>query len=382
MRRKRRIPALLLCSFLLLPLLPARAAASGSAGVFAASDASGAPGDTVQVTVSAENNPGIIAAALRVGYDADRLELVKVEDGGLLSSPVFSDSLSRNPYYLSWNDALAAGSITKNGVLAALSFRIKDGCAAGTTSVSVSHTAGDVFDSDLKTVLFSDRNGSVTVTGGSAGTSSGTAAGTPSSGASAAGSAAYRSFEDLSADGWYREDVEFMLKWGYMNGVSASRFQPDGPMTRAQFLTVLYRTKNSPASSGCRDPFTDVDESAWYGPAVLWGAQNGIVSGVSAGRFEPDGSVTREQIAAILYRYSGAKADSADRLSAFRDAGSVSAYAKEAMNWAVGAGLICGSNSLLLPQAAATRVQTAAILTRFLKMSTAVPVPTEPNPAE
>jgi hypothetical protein len=213
------------------------------------------------------------------------------------------------------------------------------------------------------------------VTGGSTGTSSSGAA----SGSSAARSAAYRSFADLSADGWYREDVEFMLKWGYMNGVSASRFQPDGSMTRAQLLTILYRAESSPASSGYRNPFTDVDESAWYGPAVLWGVRSGIVKGVSAGRFAPNGSVTREQMAAILYRYSGAKTDSADRLSAFRDAGSVSAYAKEAMNWAVGTGLLSGSGGLLLPRAAATRVQTAAILVRYLKKSTAVPVPTAPN---
>ena len=263
MRKKRSVPALLLCLLLLAALLPARAAAAGAAGIFAVSDASGAPGDTVQVTVSIENNPGIIAAALRVSYDADRLELVKAEDGGLLSSPVFSDSLGKNPYYLSWNDALAVSSITKNGVLATLSFRIRDGCAAGAAFVRVSHAEGDVFDSNLKTVLFSDRSASVTVTDGGSGTSSGASSGA-GSGASAAGSAAYRAFTDLSADGWYREDVEFMLKWGYMNGVSASSFQPDGPMTRAQLLTILYRAENSPASSGYRNPFADTDENAWY----------------------------------------------------------------------------------------------------------------------
>jgi hypothetical protein len=131
---------------------------------FQVSDASGAPGDSVTVTVSMQNNPGIIGAALRVGYDADKLELTHVRDEQLLADPSFGESCSDNPYYLSWNDALAGGNTDTSGPLAELTFRIKEGCAPGRTQITLSFGAGDVFDWNLQSVAFQAKNGTLTIT--------------------------------------------------------------------------------------------------------------------------------------------------------------------------------------------------------------------------
>lgn len=181
-----------------------------------------------------------------------------------------------------------------------------------------------------------------------------------------------KAFSDLDADAWYHEGVDYALTNGLMNGVGGGRFEPDGQLTRAQLVTVLYRAAGEPDTGKQVNPFTDVADDAWYTKAVIWAANNGIVNGVAKNTFAPDDSITREQIAAMLYRYAGAEAAKEDKLSAFPDAAKVSDWAKEALNWAVASGLINGvadanGTASLEPQATATRAQIATILMRWLE---------------
>ena len=155
-----------------------------------------------------------------------------------------------------------------------------------------------------------------------------------------------------------------------MDGTGADRFSPNAPLTRAMIVTILYRMAGSPSVSGSSD-FTDVAGSKWFAKAVAWAAANGIVNGYGSGLFGPNDPVTREQLAAILYRYAVYGGMTAvtleENLGSFADTAQLSAYAIQAMNWAVGQGLINGSGSNLVPKAQATRAQVAAIIHRYLE---------------
>ena len=172
-------------------------------------------------------------------------------------------------------------------------------------------------------------------------------------------------FTDVLQDTWYHEGVDAMVAAGYMNGVASDRFDVNGSLTRAQLVTVLYRIAGEPETKA-ENPFTDVPAGKWYSNAIVWAAENGIVNGVSATEFAPNNAITREQIAAILYRYAKAEPAEEGKLDAFSDAANVSNYARQAMNWAVAEGLINGANGKLLPRDTATRAQIAVILTRYL----------------
>ena len=177
-------------------------------------------------------------------------------------------------------------------------------------------------------------------------------------------------FTDVSRSDWFYDDVRYVYENGIMDGTGAYRFAPNAQLTRAMIVTILYRMDGSPAVSGA-SAFTDADSGMWYGKAVTWAAANGIVNGYGSGRFGPNDPVTREQLAAILYRYTAYRKASAasngDNLASFSDLGTVSGYALESMNWAVGAGLLKGANGKLDPKANATRAQVAAIIHRYLE---------------
>ena len=175
-------------------------------------------------------------------------------------------------------------------------------------------------------------------------------------------------FVDVPADAWYAEAVQYVYENGMMSGTSETTFSPDLTTTRGMIVTILYRLENEPTVTGTT-AFTDVAADQYYANAVAWAAQNGIVSGIDATTFAPNNAITREQMAAILYRYAqfkgydvSAKAD----LSVYTDAAQVSTYATDAMAWANGAELITGTSATTLsPAGNATRAQVATILMRF-----------------
>ncbi len=176
-------------------------------------------------------------------------------------------------------------------------------------------------------------------------------------------------FTDVSTSDWFYDDVAFVYKNGLFSGTDSRSFSPNASMTRAMLVTVLYRLEGEPTVTG-RSSFTDVRSGAYYEKAVIWAAANGIVTGTDSTSFSPDAKVTREQLAAILYRYAQYRkldTDVSAKLNSFTDTDSVSAYASEALGWAVSEGLINGASGKLMPKGDATRAQVAAILHRFVK---------------
>lgn len=178
-------------------------------------------------------------------------------------------------------------------------------------------------------------------------------------------------FSDVADDAWYYEPVNFAYYFSIFNGVDEAVFAPEESMTRAMMVTVLYRIDDEYAN-GESSPFVDVPEDAWYTEAVIWANERGIVEGIGDGKFDPDGLITREQLATILYRYTKtfADVDSEGSLDAFADTSAVADYAVAPMRWAVASKLIVGSLSggetYLAPKDSATRAQVAAVLMRYL----------------
>lgn len=171
-------------------------------------------------------------------------------------------------------------------------------------------------------------------------------------------------FRDVQADTWYADAVQYVVSEGLMNGTDAATFSPDAPMSRAMLVTVLYRLRGEPAVSQ-DSGFADVASDAYYADAVSWAVGEGIVTGTSQTTFSPDESVTREQMAVLLYRCAGEPSTAGD-LSAYADAESISDYAAEAMSWCVENGILNGTDGgRLAPADSATRAETAAVLQRF-----------------
>ena len=176
-------------------------------------------------------------------------------------------------------------------------------------------------------------------------------------------------FTDVAAGAWYVDAVQYVYEKGMMNGTSATSFSPDETTTRGMIVTMLHRLENEPSATA--SDFTDVAAGAYYADAVAWAAANGVVNGISETAFAPETAITREQMAAILYRYAQLKGYDVSvgedtNILSYTDAGQISEYAIPAMQWACGAGLIQGNTATTLnPKGNATRAEVATILMRF-----------------
>ena len=177
-------------------------------------------------------------------------------------------------------------------------------------------------------------------------------------------------FTDVSEKDWFYGDVMFVYENGLMLGTSKTLFSPHGTATRGMMATILWRMEGSPVPKG-KNSFTDVEAEKWYADAITWTAENGIFAGYGKDKFGPDDPITREQLAAIFYRYADYKGYDLTvkgNLDKFKDADKITDYAKTAMQWAVGSGLVKGkSGNLLDPQGTATRAEIAAMLHRFIE---------------
>lgn len=176
-------------------------------------------------------------------------------------------------------------------------------------------------------------------------------------------------FGDVPQNIWFASGVQFAAEQGLFTGVSANEFAPYDPMTRAMLVTVLHRLDGADASG--TNSFTDVLNGKWYTNAIAWASANGIVEGLSGNRFAPNAPITREQLAAILFRYAkacGYDVSARAELTAYADAAQVSTWAGDAMRWAVASGLISGrSGAQLAPKGEATRAEVAVILMNFVQ---------------
>ena len=177
-------------------------------------------------------------------------------------------------------------------------------------------------------------------------------------------------FTDVSEKDWFYGDVMFVYENGLMLGTSKTLFSPHGTATRGMMATILWRMEGSPVPKG-KNSFTDVEAGKWYADAITWTAENGIFAGYGKDKFGQDDPITREQLAAIFYRYADYKGYDLTvkgNLDTFKDADKITDYAKTAMQWAVGSGLVKGkSGNLLDPQGTATRAEIAAMLHRFIE---------------
>ena len=173
-------------------------------------------------------------------------------------------------------------------------------------------------------------------------------------------------YTDVDADAWYADAVSYVTDNGLMGGTSSTAFSPEDAMTRAMLATVLYRAADTPAVTGT-DDFTDTADGTWYADAVLWASRQGLVTGYGDGTFGTDDPVSREQIAAILWRYAGSP--QAQDAQGFADEGDISAYAADAVDWARANGIVNGKeNNTFDPQGNATRAEVATILRNYLTM--------------
>lgn len=177
-------------------------------------------------------------------------------------------------------------------------------------------------------------------------------------------------FADVPSGSWYYDDVAYVYDTGLMTGLTATAFGPNLSTTRGMIVTILWRMENEPAAKhGC--PFADVRRGSYYEQAIAWASENGIVTGFDASTFAPDRAITREQLAAILFRFAAYRGMDAvtlrENLSSFQDQAAISAYAVSALNWAVGEGLMQGTGDKLEPTGNATRAQVAAMLRRFMQ---------------
>ena len=176
-------------------------------------------------------------------------------------------------------------------------------------------------------------------------------------------------FTDVNTSAWYHEALDYVITRGLMSGYGNSKFGPNDTLSRGMVVTILHRLEGYPPSKE-HSAFLDVPSNQYYADAVAWAAENGIVGGYGNGMFGPNDDITREQLAAILYRYAQYKGMTAvsleENLIGFSDHEKISGYAVQAMNWAIGQKLINGvGDNILDPQGNATRAQAAMILMRF-----------------
>ena len=383
MKRCRRIMAALLALLMLSTMLYA-GAAGDKVQIRLSGPETCAPGDTIQIKVELAENPGIANLVVDLSFDDSVLKLTKVEDAGMVGESLHSDRYTP-PYRMTWADDLASSNITYTGTLATLTFEVSKDAKAGDTQFKPA--CGDVFDVNLEDVPAQAAWFTMTVQGTDAGTGSGSASPEepaaptqpeepaaptePTQPASTDSGVSAGNFTDLDPAQWYYSGVDYALKAGLMKGVSDTQFSPGGVTTRAMLVTILYRLVGSPAAATASG-FQDVAAGSWYADAVNWAAEKGIVKGISETQFAPDQSVTREQMATILYRYIQTQGKGFQGLWAFQldgvDAGDVSDFAYEAMCWMTMNKIINGTDgNRLAPKATATRAEIATILMRFVE---------------
>lgn len=175
-------------------------------------------------------------------------------------------------------------------------------------------------------------------------------------------------YSDVNTSAWYHSGVHYVLHENLMNGTSAKTFAPNGKLSRAMLAQILYNQAGKPSVSSSVK-FSDVKSGDWFASAVAWAAEKGVVTGFEDGTFRPNDYVTREQLAAMLYRYAGSPAVGTATLNAFNDASAVAVYAQDAMKWATANGIITGDGnaSTLNPKGTASRAQAATMIMRYIE---------------
>lgn len=372
--RKSRI----LAALITLSLMAALTGAAGRSSAMTVSldyQTGASVGDTLQVQVEVANSDEACAVQFALGFNEAVLDCVSISTG-----PALTGMMSATNPNASDGARLAAASATGidiNGIIATLQFRVIG-------SGSYDFTIGDA--------IFADVNGNeyaYTLEGAEESGTDSPPTPTPSVTESPASEppeteqpepsdepeSEESAFTDIVGH-WAESYIDEAAALGLINGMADGIYEPDGTMTRAQFVTILWRSKGSPEPNGTSS-FTDLGAgSDWFSDAVAWAEENQVVDGVDVGKFDPNGQVTREQIATILFRMSGDEAGNGQQYAdiyeqAFTDSASVGSWAKEAVWWAVYHEIWCGANStdvgtVLAPTQPANRAQIAVMIVRYL----------------
>ena len=335
----KRIISCLLILVLMAAAIPASAAAKPARLVLDAPF--GVYGEELSVDIRVEDLPECAIFGLTLKYDSSALELIDFEEKQN-GEYVYPEDSAKGQYGVVWTNI--AKQVQGDVVFGTLKFKIIKKVESTTLKVNMAEAAAEteklieIEYGDTVIPLYENHP-----------------------------------FTDVGND-WFRESVLFAYNNDLMNGMDEKKFEPQTTCTRAMLVTILYRNAGEPFVIAA-SPFTDLKQN-WYKNPINWAFEYEIVNGMTATTFAPDETVTREQIATILYRY--AKYDNANvsqkkSLSSFSDGKKVSSWAKEAMEWAYASGLINGNSIngtvLLDPQGAATRAQIATILMRYVKMT-------------
>ena len=382
----RRGIAICLAAVLLLGALAVGSFAANTPEVTVSSGSVKA-GETVDLTVTMSGNPGMAAYMLYIYYDTDTFAVDPSRDisagsdfaGGILlgndletarrnSDEPVGDS-SKDGVLALWCNSTGTNT-TKNGSMLKIRLQAKDTAANGSYTISLGYDADNTINEDGGKVALQVSGGTVTVTGGAADKPEDPAGAVDSTG----GGGGVVDFSDIAgswAEDYIVEANARGLVYGY-NGV----YRPNDTMTRAEFVTILYRACGSPKPAKAAS-FTDLTQT-WYRDPIAWAEENQVVNGVGNGKFDPGGPVTREQLVTILFRLSGGQSGMESMFTsayddAYTDAGQISAYAKPAVYWSIYHEILCGQQSLtvpatLAPRAAATRAQIAVMIVRYLDM--------------
>ena len=345
--KRNRILAIGIALLLAVQLLVPLACAAGATLKFTAPDKLPEVGQTFTVTVDLSGNTGLCAVQIKLGYDDSVVECTGVENGELIG-----DMLSANNTHATRDGigAIIAAAGTKtvktDGSLVVFTFRVK---AAGDAKLTLADAL--LSDIDGKALSLSYSLPALIVQG--SGSDSGKSG----------------SFRDVTSTHWAFDSVERAAELGLVTGYSDGTFRPDTPVTRAQFVLMLWRMCGKPAAAKAAS-FADASAS-WYQDALSWAVEKGYVNGLSDTRFGPDAPITRQQAMAILFRLNGGQSGSEQMLTGvyeqtFTDSGTIASWAKDATWWAVYHELVSGTGgSRIAPEANASRAQIAAILLRY-----------------
>ena len=357
---KRYLGILLALTMLFAICVPFVAAAESP--TFTVSSTQASPGQSVSVSISLANNPGIASIKFLAVYDDSDLTLTRIEYndaiGGLSQQPQKMSS----PVTLIWIN----GEENSEGdwTFVTLTFEVAANASPGEKRITLTYDPDDIYNIDEVNLGVRVVNGSITVPQTETPKQTETESApievtTPTM------------FKDVAATEWYAPWVTKAVNMGLFKGNADGTFHPNDPITRAQFVTVLWRMAGKPTPKGAA-PFADVrGESEEFRNAIAWAYENGVVNGTSETAFSPRGALTREAAMTILFRLNGAKSGMEMMMTkiydgSFTDSGAISAWAKPALYWGVYNEIISGtSTKTLSPQGTATRAQIAKILVGY-----------------
>ncbi len=372
---KRIIPILIMVSMLLCGI----AFADDLPTVFI-TDAETTGTNDITVSIFASENTPFCGGSMNLVYDNTLLKSKSYKTSDLLAGCIANVNLAYtdNSIRFSW---AGTEEITSGGVLFDVTFEVI-AMADFETDITIDKLKlGDIDGGKIEAVSenghikYVKETSSTTTTGRHSGRSSGgTTTLNPNqnneTNTETQNTTANMSFSDVKESDWYYSYVKAVYEKGLMKGISDTEFAPNEKLTRAMFVTILYRMDGEPEAN--QSAFTDIEKDSWYEKAVAWANANGIVQGVSENEFAPNTNITREQMATIIFRYAKYKEIDTEAVTkdtntlSHNDVFEVSDWAKEAMHYCIAAGIINGDeNGNLLPHNTATRAETAAVITRL-----------------